>query len=183
MSDPHNTSENDSPHEGPIKTPKQLILAVFYAFVIPVIGIILLASYVATDTKPAAGSNTMTAEAVAQRIRPVAGAPDVKDVSDLSTLRSGEQVFTQQCASCHTAGALGAPKIGDASAWGPRIAQGFDALYASALKGKGNMPPQGAEGDVIVNFEVARSVVYLANKGGAKFDEPKPPAPAASAAQ
>ena len=184
MSDAHNTPDHDSPHEGPIKTPKQLILAVFFAFVIPIIGIILLASYVATDKKPAAGTEALKDPmAVARRIQPVAGAPKVTDMSDLSTLRTGEQVYTQQCASCHAAGALGAPKFGDAGAWGPRLGQGFDALYASALKGKGNMTPQGAEGNAVLNYEVARGVVYMANQGGAKFAEPKPPAPAASTAQ
>jgi len=32
------------------------------------------------------------------------------------------------------------------------------------------------------DLEVGRAVVYIANKGGAKFDEPKAPAAAASAA-
>ena len=47
------TDEIDGPHEGPIKTPKQLILAVLYAFVVPIFGIILLVMYV--DGRPAAG--------------------------------------------------------------------------------------------------------------------------------
>jgi cytochrome c5 len=184
MSDAHHTPDHDSPHEGPIKTAKQLILAVFYAFVIPIIGIILLASYVATDSKPAAGSDGMKPEAIALRIKPVAGAPDVKDISDVSTLRTGEQVYTQQCASCHASGTLGAPKFGVAGEWAPRLPQGFDALLTSALKGKGAMAPQGADGDAVMNFEVARGLVYMANHSGAKFAEPAAPAaPAASAAQ
>ena len=32
------------------------------------------------------------------------------------------------------------------------------------------------------DLEIARAVVYLANQGGAKFEEPKAPAAAASAA-
>ena len=50
----------------------------------------------------------------------------------------------------------------------------------TALKGKGNMPAQG--GGDSSDFEIARAVVFMANKGGAKFDEPKAPAAAASAA-
>ena len=42
------------------------------------------------------------------------------------------------------------------------------------------MPPQG--GGDHSDFEIARAVVFMANKSGAKFDEPKPPAAAASAA-
>jgi cytochrome c5 len=53
-------------------------------------------------------------------------------------------------------------------------------LLHSALVGKGNMGAQG--GGDYTDLEVGRAVVYMANKGGAKFDEPKPPAAGASAA-
>jgi cytochrome c5 len=182
--DDHNT-DHDSPHEGPIKTPKQLILAVFFAFVVPIIGIILLASYVATDKKSAPGSEGLQAKAVEQRIRPVAGAPDIKDLADPSTLRAGEKVYNEQCAQCHATGQLNSPKFGDAGQWAPRIARGYDELLASAIKGKGSMGAQGSpdNSDPALNFEVARAVVYMANKSGGKFGEPKLAAPAASAAQ
>ena len=85
MADAHQTPDHDSPHEGPIKTPKQLVWAVVFAFLVPIIGIILLANFVAAGDKPAAGSDGMSAEAVARRIAPVAGAPEVKDASDLTT--------------------------------------------------------------------------------------------------
>ena len=74
----------------------------------------------------------------------------------------------------------GAPKVGDAAAWAPRIGQGYDTLLTSALKGKGAMGPQG--GGDFSDFEIARAVVYMANKSGGKLDEPKAPAAAASAA-
>lgn len=56
---------------------------------------------------------------------------------------TGEQAFKEVCATCHESGVLGAPKIGDHAAWGPRIAQGKDTLYQFAISGKGNMPPKG----------------------------------------
>jgi cytochrome c5 len=56
---------------------------------------------------------------------------------------TGEQAFTKVCSACHSTGVNGAPKIGDHAAWGPRIAQGKDTLYKSAIGGKGNMPPKG----------------------------------------
>ena len=74
----------------------------------------------------------------------------------------------------------GAPKLGDASAWAPRISQGYDALLHSALGGKGAMPPQG--GGDLSDLEIGRAVVYMANKAGASFPEPKaPPAGQATA--
>lgn len=176
---PHDHAEaHDGPHEGPVKTPKQLILAVLYAFVVPVILIVLLVEYVTSEPRPAAGSQALTPAAVSQRIQPV-GMVQVKDATDLSTLKTGEQVFTAQCASCHTAGLVGAPKFGDAAAWGPRIKTGYDALLHSALAGKGSMGAQG--GGDFTDLEIGRAVVYMANQGGAKFDEPKLPAAGASA--
>jgi cytochrome c5 len=174
----HDASHDDAPHEGPIKTPKQLILAVFFAFVVPITAIILLVNYVATEQKPAAGSNGLTPEAIAERIQPV-GAVQIKVAGDTSTMKTGEQVFQAQCSTCHATGALGAPKFGDTAAWGPRISKGFDALLNSALHGKNNMPAQG--GGDFSDLEVARAVVYMANHGGAHFAEPQ--APAASASQ
>ena len=62
MTAAHETNEIDGPHEGPIKTPKQLILAVLYAFVVPIFGIILLVMFVTTETRPAAGSDAHAPE-------------------------------------------------------------------------------------------------------------------------
>ena len=53
------------------------------------------------------------------------------------------------------------------------------APLLSALKGKNAMAAQG--GGDYNDTEIGSAVVYMANKGGAKFDEPKAPAAAASA--
>ena len=66
--------------------------------------------------------------------------------------KNGNEVFQQVCSSCHGAGIAGAPKAGDKSAWGPRIAQGKATLYEHALKGfqgrAGLMPPKGGRLDL-----------------------------------
>jgi len=177
MSDAHDDQAES--HEGPIKTPRQLVAAVFFAFVVPVTVIVLLAVYVSSDTRPAAGSDMLEREAIATRLQAV-GRVEIKDGSAVAVVHTGEQVFQAQCTACHTSGAAGAPKIGDADAWAPRIKTGFDALLHSALKGKGAMAPQG--GGEFSDYEIGRAVVYIANKGGAKFEEPAAPAAAASAA-
>jgi cytochrome c5 len=166
-------------HEGPIKTPKQLAWAVFFAFVVPILVIIMLASAVTSQFKPAAGSDGMEAERIAERLKPVA-VVEVKDASDVSSLKAGDAVYAAQCAACHTSGAAGAPKLGDAAAWGPRLKSGYEALLNAALKGKGAMGAQG--GGDFSDFEIGRAVVYMANQSGGKLDEPKAPV-AASAAQ
>jgi cytochrome c5 len=178
MSDAHDQA-HDAPHEGPIKTPKQLIWTVVASFLVPIVGIIMLTNFVAFGGRSGAGTEALEPQAVAARIQPV-GAVVIKVAGVPGALRSGEEVFTAVCTACHTAGALGAPKFGDVEAWAPRIAKGYDALLVSALKGKGNMTAQG--GGEYADTEVGRAVVYMANKAGAKFDEPKAPAAAASAA-
>lgn len=166
-------------HEGPIKTPKQLIWTVVASFVVPVVLIILFANFVAWDKKEGAGGDGFGAEAVARRIQRV-GVSEYKDPTDVKSLKTGEQVFQTQYTACHTPGAAGAPKLGDDAAWAARIKTGYDALLTSALKGKGNMAAQG--GGDFSDYEIGRAVVYMANKSGGKLDEPKAPAPAASAA-
>jgi cytochrome c5 len=176
MSDSHDTA---GAHEGPIKTPKQLIWTVVLSFIVPILLIILLVNFVASGDKPAAGTAALQEEAVARRIAPLATVV-LKDASNPASLKTGEQVYVAQCTACHATGAAGAPKTGDAAAWAPRIATGYEALLNSVLKGKGAMAAQG--GGDHSDFEIARAVVHLANQGGAKFAEPQAPAAAASAA-
>ena len=56
---------------------------------------------------------------------------------------SGEQVYNQFCGTCHAAGVAGAPVLGDAEAWQPRIAKGMDTLWDHTLNGINAMPPKG----------------------------------------
>jgi cytochrome c5 len=162
-------------HEAFVKTPRQLITVVILAFVVPILIIILLVQYVNTVARTGAGGDAMTPEAIVSRIRPVAGF-ELRDASAPTALRAGDAVFKGQCGACHDTGAAGAPKVGDAANWAPRIKQGLQTLIDHALKGKGAMPPQA--GGEFADGEIARAVVYMANNSGAKFAEPAAPAPA-----
>lgn len=172
MSDNH----HEEAHTGPIKNPKQLLVAVLFSFVIPIFAIIGLVLYVTSADKPAAGA-VNPEKAIAERIQKV-GMVEIRDAN--RPLRAGEEVYKGQCAACHATGAAGAPKFADAGAWTARIATGFETLVQSALKGKGAMAPQG--GGDFNDTEIARAVAYMANAAGAKFAEPAAPA-AADAAQ
>lgn len=57
--------------------------------------------------------------------------------------RSGEEVYSTKCSSCHATGAAGAPKFADAAAWAPRIGKGNDTLYSNAIGGFNGMPAKG----------------------------------------
>lgn len=165
-------SQHHDSHEGPTKTPAQRALSVFFTIAMPAVLVIMLADAVPRQFRPAS-SGGMSEQLVAERLRPVAQVA-LEDASAPKVVKTGEQVYQAQCVGCHGNGAVGAPKFGDAAAWGPRVATGFDALLTSALKGKGAMTAQG--GGSFSDYEVSRAVVYMANKGGAKFEEPKAPA-------
>ena len=153
-------------HQAFIKTPRQLITVVVLAFVVPILIIVLLVKFVGSGTRTGAGADAMTPEAIEARIQPVAGF-ELRDASSPGTLKTGEQVYKAQCSACHATGVAGAPKLGDAGAWAPRIKTGLQALATSALKGKGAMSPQG--GGDFSDAEVTRAVVYMANQAGGKF--------------
>ena len=168
MSDTH----HEEAHTGPIKNPKQLLIASLLSFIVPICAIIGLGMYVTSADKPAAGA-VNPEKAIAERIQKV-GMVEIRDAN--RPLRSGEEVFKGQCAACHATGAAGAPKLGDAAAWADRIKTGLDALVHSALAGKGAMAPQG--GGDFNDTEIARAAAYMANAAGAKFEEPAAPAAA-----
>lgn len=80
--------------------------------------------------------------AIEERISPfsqvcVAGDADctATEAAVASGPRSGETVYNGACMACHSTGAAGAPKLGDAPAWADRIEKGMAALYDSGLNG------------------------------------------------
>jgi cytochrome c5 len=163
------SQDHHSQDEGPIKTPKQLVVTILLAFVLPILLIVLLVNYVTSDAKDSVGSSLMTPEAVTERIKPVATF-DVNESAGVPGSASGQVVYEAACLACHGSGALGSPKFGDAAAWGPRIGQGLEALWKSAMEGKNAMPAQG-KGEYTAD-EIKRAVVYMANEGGASFTPP-----------
>ncbi|WP_296662622.1 c-type cytochrome [Paraburkholderia sp.] len=175
---------SEAPNGTPIKTPGQLIAAVIAAFAVPITIIILLAYYVDNTTRTGAGTDELAPDAVAQRIAPIAQVT-IRDANAPHVYKTGEQVFQAVCSACHATGVAGAPKFGNSGDWAPRIAQGYDTLWHTALSGKGAMPPRGGTSpDDYSDYEIGLAVAYMANHGGANFpDPPKPAANAANAAE
>jgi cytochrome c5 len=163
-------------HSSLIKTPKQLVIVVLASFIVPVVVIVMLAHLAIDGTrKPAA-----TAESVAQRIQPVASvvvdpnAPAPVAIAVVAVTApgaaapaagggdaaKGKSIYDSTCMACHAAGVAGAPKAGDKAAWASHLKIGKDALYASALKGKGAMPPKGGNAS-LSDSDVKAAVDYL----------------------
>ncbi len=119
--------------------------------------------------------------AVASRIKPIgqvylpgeqheSSAPKIETAATaepVATAMSGPQVYNEACIACHGAGIGGAPVLGDASAWAPRIAKGEDVLGQNALVGFtdiGYMPPKGGRVD-LSDAEIIDAVTYMIGQG------------------
>jgi cytochrome c5 len=163
-------------HESPIKTPRQLIIVVVLAFVVPVVLIVLISQLVTGGEKGLKDDQN----AVLARIRAV-GEVTVVAPAGPKGQATGEQVYNQVCKACHEGGVAGAPKFGDTAAWAKVVAQGQATAIDHAIKGIRGMPPKGGNPD-LESVEVERAVVYMANKGGASWKEPAAPVVAGAAA-
>ncbi len=109
----------------------------------------------APSETPAAATTTPAAPAVTA----VAAAEPAR-AQTVVVSKVGEKTFNAICTGCHSTGALGAPKLGDKAAWAPRIAQGMEVLYNSALKGKNSMPAKGGNPS-LSDADVKATVDYI----------------------
>jgi cytochrome c5 len=168
-------------HSTPIKTPKQLVTVIALAFVVPVIGIIMLSQLVTGEKR--LDERTLDPEAIAARIQPVARV-EFGDAPGGAAggPKSGEEVYKSACAACHGAGVAGAHKFGDKAAWAPHLKEGLAALSKNAINGIRGMPARGGNPN-LSDLEVTRAVAYMANAAGASFKEPDAPKAEAKPAQ
>jgi cytochrome c5 len=120
---------------------------------------------------PRSADPDIAVETAAAAIAPVARVEVAAVVADTGP-KTGEQVVTAVCGGCHGTGAAGSPKIGDNAAWAPRLGQGLEGLLKSAVNGKNAMPAKGGN-PKLSDLELARAVVFMANKSGASFKEPE----------
>jgi len=166
MSDPH----HHDPIEDNIDShPLKLAIGIVLGAAAVIVGIILLAQLAigVYGSRSRKGDPAMSDAAVAKRLAPVAqiaidrnalstpapaaapatmpaaAIPAPAPAKTVAAGGAGKSTFDTACAACHGTGVAGAPKFGDKTAWAPRVGAGRPALYASALKGKGAMPPKG----------------------------------------
>ncbi len=173
--------EHHEAHSSPIKTPKQLIVVVVLAFVVPIVLIVMLTQLVTSGTDAGKSNPAMSSEAVAKRLQPVgtvaldpnqpapaaaapaqvAAVPAGKSVPAAAAGGGkGKSVYDATCMVCHTAGVAGAPKTGNKEEWAPRLKSGMPALYASSMKGKNAMPPKGGN-LTLSDADVKAAVDYM----------------------
>ncbi|MDH3389520.1 MAG: c-type cytochrome [Gammaproteobacteria bacterium] len=127
-------------------SPKNITVLVGLLLVAVIIGEVLIGPH---SDEPAMAQPMDTREDIAMRLKPVISLDEMRSNMTVASAagdsadKSPEQLYQAACLACHNTGAAGAPKIGDAAGWKPRIAKGLDALVSSALIGIGAMPPRG----------------------------------------
>ena len=103
---------------------------------------------------------------VAAAAAPVA-APVKEEVPTDPKLAAGKAIYDTNCAACHEAGMMGAPKPGDKAAWSPRIAQGIEVMTKNSITGftgkAGMMPAKGGNAS-LTDEEVTSAVAFMADK-------------------
>ena len=157
-------------HSSPIKTPKQLIIIVLLALLVPIILLVVLSQLVTTGFDASKNNPALSDEAIARRLKPV-GEVEVVDASAPKVDKTGKEIVEAVCGACHTSGALGAPKIGDKAAWAKLIALGLPRLKEDTIKGIRQMPARGGNPD-LSDIEIERAIVYMADQSGGKWIEP-----------
>jgi cytochrome c5 len=138
----------------------------------------LLALIVARGIGAAAHQQSQLAPGeVAKRIQPVgevrvgepgqvAEAPAAQPAVEVAAAAmTGDAVYQSACIACHASGAAGAPKMGDAAAWGPRVTQGLATLIDHAINGKGVMPPRGGN-PALTDADIENAIKYMLEQTG-----------------
>jgi len=94
-------------------------------------------------------------------------------LSGAAFAQSGEATYKQVCMSCHGAGVLNAPKLGDKAKWAPLIAEGQVSLTAHGYVGVRAMPAKGGNPNLSIEG-FADALVYIVNNSGGKWKSPNP---------
>src|SRR5712692_749987 len=92
------------PHESLIKTPKQLVIVLVLALVVPIIVIVLLAKLATSGRIYDKDSPAMSPQEVTKRIRPVAEVGLGAAGPGGKILKTGEDVYRSVCMACHATG-------------------------------------------------------------------------------
>ena len=145
-----------------------------------ILSVCLTGSLLGTAYSTASFAADNSREAIAERLKPVgelclkgeacagdasAASPQQADTADgrqsnTSSAIDGEKVYGGICMACHTAGAAGAPRLGEAADWEARLSKGTETLYTHAIEGFNAMPAKGGN-PALSDDEVKAAVDYL----------------------
>jgi cytochrome c5 len=109
---------------------------------------------------------------MAAALKPIGSVALAEPVVEAGAPRSGDAIVDKNCKVCHAIGLANAPKL-DASAkadWEARLAGGYDAVVASAIKGKGGMPPRGGD-PTLTDDEISAAIKSMLATVGVEVAE------------
>ena len=144
------------------KTPSKGIM--WATIIIAVVLIAIIYPLTDRNFKSAADSSSAGSDQADLRIQPVAKFELAKAGPAVAAgPKDGATIYNSVCGACHNTGAAGAPKLDDKAAWSARVATGKEALYKSAIGGKGAMPAKGGAAD-LSDDEIKGAVDYVLGK-------------------
>jgi len=112
--------------------------------------------------KPAAEETAAETETATEAVTETSTEAAAESGYDLA---AGKAVYDANCASCHAAGIMGAPKLGAADDWTARIEQGMETLIQKSIDGytseKGYMMPARGGNPDLSDEDIVNSVAYM----------------------
>lgn len=80
-----------------------------------------------------------------------------------------EAIYQSVCQACHLSGVLESPKLTDKTAWLTRIKErDLNAMYQSAIAGRGNMPAKAGRAD-LSDDAIKATVDYMLEQAGVSY--------------
>ena len=93
-------------------------------------------------------------------VPPYAYAKDLPPEPEGGSVSKAEKLYDSSCKLCHGNDTMGAPAVGDASAWAAVMKKGMDKVLVNAIKGTGGMPPKGGNAD-LSDADIKSIVEYM----------------------
>jgi len=93
-------------------------------------------------------------------VPPYAYAKDLPPETDAGSVSKGQKLYDASCKLCHGNDTMGAPAVGDASAWAAVMKKGMDKVLVNAIKGTGGMPPKGGNAD-LSDADIKEIIEYM----------------------
>ena len=143
------------------------LLETVFVVVGTLVGAIIIITFATTKSKTVdEPAKVVEKTQVEEKVQPVAQVKVAENrAPQENAIISGEKISQVNCILCHGAGVMGAPKIGDATQWEARIAQGKEKLINHAIQGINMMPAKGGNA-ALSDEEVAAAVIWMANESG-----------------
>ena len=143
------------------------LLETVFVVVGTLVGAIIIITFATTKSKTVDEPTKVVEKTqVEEKVQPVAQVKVADNAAPQeNAIISGEKISQVNCILCHGAGVMGAPKIGDATQWEARIAQGKEKLINHAIQGINMMPAKGGNA-ALSDEEVAAAVIWMANESG-----------------